>query len=360
MKYLTPRRMLFFMILGSVAFAFYIYFSIGIDRLATVLETLNFSSFLLYYSLSFGTMLLVMILWTASWLVLLRALSMNLGFRKTFLYYMAGDFVDRIVPSPGVVGEVTRAFFVRGDTLSTYGVIAAAGITNRVIVYGVVVGGLSLGTGFLLVTQTVPYFASGLLMAVWFGALALFALLWFVSVKENAARKIVSALMRLLRGLRLKHNFEEMSNRVFRFLSRFNEGFKFFGANPHYLVAPVIFSAVSFSLNFLVYILVFHSLGLGMLPLDFFIVIYFLAGAVQDGAASFSVGGLEILLTNIFILYGIPPATSGVAAVIVRIVTFYFPLIVGYACLQVIGAKNVLNSRTIEEVEEEEQADPTA
>jgi uncharacterized protein (TIRG00374 family) len=351
--------MLFFIILGSVAFALYIYFSIGIERLATVFDTLNVSTFLLYYSLSFGVMLLVMVFWTASWLVLLRALSMNLGLKKTFLYYMAGDFVDRLVPSPGVVGEVTRAFFVRGDTLSTYGVIAAAGITNRVIAYGVVVGGLSVGTGFLLLTQTIPYFASGLLLAVWFGALVLFALLLFVSVKENAAKKLMSALIRVLRVLPIKRNFEELSNRVFRFLSRFHEGFKFFGENPHLLLAPIIFTVMSFVLNFLVYVLVFYSLGLSGLPLDFFIVVYFLAGAVQDGAAAFSVGSLEILLTNIFVLYGIPLATSGVAAVIVRIVTFYFPLILGYAFLQVIGAKSVLNSQTIEEVEREELSEPT-
>jgi uncharacterized protein (TIRG00374 family) len=359
LKYFTPRRMLFFIILGSVAFALYIYFSIGIERLATVFDTLNVSTFLLYYSLSFGVMLLVMVFWTASWLVLLRALSMNLGLKKTFLYYMAGDFVDRLVPSPGVVGEVTRAFFVRGDTLSTYGVIAAAGITNRVIAYGVVVGGLSVGTGFLLLTQTIPYFASGLLLAVWFGALVLFALLLFVSVKENAAKKLMSALIRVLRVLPIKRNFEELSNRVFRFLSRFHEGFKFFGENPHLLLAPIIFTVMSFVLNFLVYVLVFYSLGLSGLPLDFFIVVYFLAGAVQDGAAAFSVGSLEILLTNIFVLYGIPLATSGVAAVIVRIVTFYFPLILGYAFLQVIGAKSVLNSQTIEEVEREELSEPT-
>ena len=350
--------MFFFMILGSLGFGLYIYFSIGVDRLITVFDTIDFSSFLLFYSASFGVMLLVMVFWTVSWLVLLKALSMNLGLRKTFIYYMAGDFVDRIVPSPGVVGDVTRAFFVRGDTFSSYGVIAAAGITNRVVAYGVVVGGLSVGTGFLLLTQTVPYFATGLLLAVWLGALSFFALLWFVSTKENAAKRIVSALMGLLRILRLKRDSEELSNRVFRFISRFHEGFKFFGQNPHYLVAPIVFSIFSFVLNFLVYVLVFYALGLGNLPLDFFIVIYFLAGAVQDGLASFSVGGLEILLTNIFVLYGIPLATSGVAAVIVRIVTFYFPLILGYVFLQLIGARNVLDSRTIEGVEEEELAEP--
>jgi uncharacterized protein (TIRG00374 family) len=346
--------MLVFMIIGSLAFALYIYFSVGIEELQVVVESLDISSFLFYYILSFLTMLFVMFLWTGSWFALLKALSIRLGVKKTFLYYMAGDFVDRFVPSPGVVGEVMRAYFVRKETLYSYGVIAVAGITNRIIAYGVVVGGLSVGMGFLLLTQTVPAFASGLLILVWFSALLLFVLLSFISLREDAAEKLVSAFLKLLRFLKVKRNVEDFSMRAFKFLSRFREGFKFFGANPYYLIAPIIFNILSFIFNLLVYILVFNSLGLNNLPLDFFIVVYFLAGAIQDGAASFSVGGLEILLTNITIIYGVSPATSSVAAVILRSVTFYFPLILGYIVIQVIGARKILDSTLNKTVTEEE------
>ena len=298
-------------------------------------------------------MLLITFFWVISWLVLLRALSVNLGLRKTFLYYLAGDFIDRVVPSPGVAGEVIRAFFVQKETRSTYGAVAAAGITNRILAYGVVIAGLSVGTVFMLLTGTIPAFASGLLLAVWLGALGLFILLSFVSLEEKAAKKLVSGLIRLLRALGLRRNVEELSNRAFKFLSLFHEGFKFFSANPRLLIAPIIFNVISFILNFAVYVLIFYSLGLTNLPIDFFIIIYFLAGAIQDGLAAFSVGGLEIILTNIFILYGIPPATSGVAAVLVRSLTFYFPLILGYACIQVIGAKNLLNHITAGKIESE-------
>ena len=341
------------MILGSIAFAFYVYFSIGLTQFLSVFESINFSSFLIFYGLSVGTMLLVMFFWAIPWLILLRALSINLGLRKTFLYYLAGDFIDRIVPSPGVAGEVIRAFFVQRDTRKTYGLVAAAGITNRILAYGVVIGGLSLGIIFMLFAGAIPAFASGLLWAVWFGALLLFILLSFVSLEEKAARKLVYGMIKLLRILRFRKNVEELSARVFKFLSLFHEGFKFFGANPRLLVAPVVLNVISFVLNFVVYFLVFYSLGLSNLPLDFFIIVYFLSGAIQDGLAAFSVGGLEILLTSVFIVYGIPPATSGVAAVLVRSLTFYFPLVLGYACIQVIGAKNLLNHVTSGKVESE-------
>ena len=86
--------------------------------------------------------------------------------------------------------------------------------------------------------------------------------------------------------------------------------------------------------------MVFYALGFNYLLLDFFLLVYFLAGAIQDATAAFSVGGLAILLTNLFIFFGIAPATSGVAAAVLRTVTFWFPLLVGYVIVQVVGPEN--------------------
>ena len=88
---------------------------------------------------------------------------------------------------------------------------------------------------------------------------------------------------------------------------------------------------------------------------DFFIVVYFLAGAIQDASAVFSVGALEIILTSIFIFYGIQPAVSGVTAAVLRSVTFWFPLLVGYAIVQVVGARKLLSARTREKIEAQEK-----
>ena len=355
LKHLTPRRMVFFMVLGSAVFALYLYFSIGVDKLITVFESLNFPVFLFFYALSFATMFLTMLSWTFSWRRLLKALSIELNVKKTFLYYLAGDFVDRIIPSPGVAGEFTRAYFIQKETLSGYGVIVAAGITNRIVSYGVVVGGLTVGIAFLLLTETIPAFASGFLLIVWLGALALFALLSFVSLKENAAEKLVFVLAKILKIFRIRRDSDAFVEKTYRFLSRFHDGFKFYGANPHYLLGPTILNMGSFILNLVVYIFVFYALGFPNMPVDFFLVVYFLSGAVQDGFAAFSVGGLEILLTSVFILYGIPAAASGVAAVVLRMVTFYFPLILGYSFIQMIGARNVLTSDAMKEIETEQQ-----
>jgi hypothetical protein len=66
---------------------------------------------------------------------------------------------------------------------------------------------------------------------------------------------------------------------------------------------------------------------------------------IPDVSASFSVGSLEILLATIFLLYGINAGIAGRAAVVLRSTGFWFPLFVGFVCVQIIGTKNLLAAR---------------
>ncbi len=54
-----------------------------------------------------------------------------------------------------------------------------------------------------------------------------------------------------------------------------------------------------------VYILIFYALGKPSSNTEFYVVVFFIATAVQDSAASLSVGSLEILSASIFLIYGI-------------------------------------------------------
>jgi uncharacterized protein (TIRG00374 family) len=285
-------------------------------------------------------------------------MSVNLSLRKAFPYYWAGDFVDLVVPCPGVCGEATRVYLVHSETHESYGAIAAAGVTNRIISYTVVTAGLLIGFVYLLISPDVPVFASGFVLAAWIAALGWLSILLSISLSERATKKLASALVKILKTLRIRRYSEGLSPKTLRRISKFSAGFRFFRKHPRYLILPFIFQSLSFFLNLLVYTLVFYSLGslgFGFLPFDFFIVVYFVAGAVQDAAASFSVGGLEIILTNIFIFYGIAPAESGVAAAVLRTVIFWFPLIMGYIIIQVIGARKLLDARTREAAELEQE-----
>jgi uncharacterized protein (TIRG00374 family) len=243
------------------------------------------------------------------------------------------------------------------ETRESYGVIAAAGVTNRIVSYTVVTSGLLVGFIYLLLNPDVPVFASGFVLAAWIASLGWLSVLLSISLSERATKKLASALVKILKALRIRRYSEGLSPKTLSRISKFSAGFRFFRKNPRYLVIPFIFQSLSFLFNLLVYTFVFYSLGslgFGFLPFEFFIVVYFVAGAVQDATASFSVGGLEILLTSIFIFYGIPPPESGVAAAVLRTVIFWFPLIVGYLIIQAIGARKLLDARSREAVEIEE------
>ncbi len=345
------------MILGVAIFLVYLYFFVGFQQVALVVQDVDPVNFLIYYALAICTLLLVILFWTASWKSLLDGLCFKISFWHAFQYYWVGYFVDLIVPIQSVGGEVTRLYLVQRETKCGYGAIAASGITNRIISYIIVISGLSVGTVYLLTTSTVPEFILSLLLLTWVGALAFLSVLLYLAFASRAAEKLASGLLKFLQILRLRKNSAGLSPRVLESLVLFREGFDFFRAHPRHVVKSFFFQLSAFILNLFMYIWVFYSLGLNNVPISFFIVVYFLAGAVDYAAGVLSVGTVEILLTNIFIFYSISAAKSGVTAIVLRTLLFWIPLIVGYVIVQALGIRGLLNSRTREDMERTEETE---
>jgi len=340
------------MIIGLIVFAVYLYFFVGFSQILLVIRSFNLTTTLVFYFLAIGTMVLVMLFWVSSWRTLLKALNVKISLKHAFLYYWTGYFVDLIVPCQSVCGEITRLYLVQKETKQNYGAVAAAGVTNRIVAYSIVTTGLTTGLIYLLFRNKIPAFGADLLVLSWIGAVSFLSVLFYLALSDNAADKLAKLLLRVLKALRIKRFGQGgLSPGIMESLRSYHEGFKFFRANPRYLVKPVIFQACSFTLNLSVYVLVFYALGFNHLLLDFFLLVYFLAGAIQDATSAFSVGGLEILLTNLFIFFGIGAATSGVAAAVLRSVTFWFPLLVGYIIVQVVGARNLLSPKIRERID---------
>jgi uncharacterized membrane protein YbhN (UPF0104 family) len=122
-------------------------------------------------------------------------------------------------------------------------------------------------------------------------------------------------------------------------LANFYDGFQIFREKPRYLIRPFIFHTFAYILGLSVFGFIFYALGMPAASPGFYIAIYFIATSFQDASASLSVGSLDILLATIFILYGVSSGNSGVAAVILRSALFWFPLLVGFICVQFVGAK---------------------
>jgi uncharacterized protein (TIRG00374 family) len=344
------------MIFGLAVFGLYLYFFVGIDKLVAVVHAINPQTFLVFYGLAIASLLLVLLSWVSSWRTLLKALNINISLKNAFMYYWTGYFLDLIVPCQQVCGEVTRLYLVQKETKANYGDIGAAGITNRIIAYSVVFTGLTGGVVYLLVRGRIPGFASDLLILSWIGAFVYLSILFYLALSGNAAEKLAGLIVKILKALRIKkYQSGGLSADHIHSLKNFHEGFSYFRQNPRLLIKPIIYQAISYVLNFSVYVFVFYALSFDNLYLDFFILVYFLAGAIQDATSAFSVGGLEILLTSIFIFFGTSPAKSGVAATVLRSVIFWFPLLVGWIIIRAVGAKNLLSAKTREQIEAEQK-----
>lgn len=331
------------MFIGLAVFVLYLYFFAGFKKIVVVLSGVNPAQYALFYSLAIGAVLLGNFFWLLSWRNVLSTLSVKISVKNAFLYYWTGYFVDLVVPCETVCGEVTRLVLVQKETSDNYGVIAAGGVTNRIIAYIIVVTGLYTSAGLLFLKSSIPPVILGVFIFIVIAASLYLGFLLYLAFSEKASGKIAKIGLRILRFLRpKKYRSNELSEETKQSLAAFYTGFKTFRENPRHLVKPFFYLTVSWLFNLTQYILVFFALGLFHLPFAFFIIIYFVAGSLTDAASSFSVGTLDILLASIFILYGLSPALSGITAALVRSVTFWSPLIIGYIIVQLVGAKKLL------------------
>jgi glycosyltransferase 2 family protein len=337
------------MLIGLIVFALYLYFFVGFTELSYVLENLNPVDYAVFYSLAIAGTLLSVLFIAAAWQSLLGALSIKAKLKSLFLYTWAGTFVDLVVPCQAVCGEVTRIYLVRKDNRENYGAIAASSITNRIISYVISSIGLLTGIVLLLSRAAASPFLLDLLIVALMGTVIYLVVLFYLAFDEKAPKNLATVVFKLLKSLKMKRfPPEELSRKAEDALTVFHQGFETFRKNPKHIVKPMVYQLIALILNIAVYMLVFYSIGFKTMYIDFFIIAYFIVGTVQIAAAVFSVGTLEIILTNLFVLYGVPLGLSGLAATLLRLLTFWLPILVGYVTVQVIGARSLLNPKARE------------
>jgi len=340
------------MFIGLFVFALYLYFFVGLGQILVVLKGINTEQYLIFYSLAIVAVVFANFFWSAAWRASLSTLSIKISMKNAFLYYWSGYFVDLVVPCETVCGELTRLYLVYKETKNNYGSIASGGITNRILAYIIVVGGLYISAILLFFNTRTPAFVWGFLIFIIMGASVYLGILLYLALSEKAASTLASMGLRILRTFRpKKYVSKDLSPETRESLSAFYQGFRVFRENPRQIIKPFVFLTISFLVSLSAYVLVFFALGLQSQSFAFFIIVYFVAGSLTDATASFSVGTLDIILATIFILYGLPRAQSGITAALLRSVTFWFPLILGYVIVQVVGTKNLLAPRPKEAAE---------
>ncbi len=167
------------------------------------------------------------------------------------------------------------------------------------------------------------------------------AALFYLAFNKRAARNFSKLSGKILKTLRPKKYQPDSEIKREISLATYYTGFQKFRENPRLLIRPLILHGISYLFGLFSYIFIFYALGVPASP-AFYVVVFFIATAVQDAAASFSVGSLDIILASIFILYGLNAGLSGITALLVRSVGFWFPLFMGFIAFQYLQTRNLI------------------
>jgi uncharacterized protein (TIRG00374 family) len=344
-KFITIKRSIIFIVIGLVVFAVYLYYFVGISQILEVIENLNSTQFVSYYSLAILAVLGSVFCWSAAWNSILRTLSIHISYPKSYLYYWVGNFTDLILPCAAVCGELTRFYLVKKETNQSYGAIASSAVTNRLVAYAIVTSGLYIGAAYILFKPNVPPLIINIFIILIAGDTAYMAVLLLLAFSKGSSDKLASLYFEINKRIRPSKATPYNLMKTKQTLASFYEGFQIFREKPRRLIRPLIFHSFAYILGLLVFVFIFFALGIPAASPGFYIAIYFIATSFQDASASLSVGSLDILLATIFILYGVSAGNSGVAAVILRSALFWFPLLTGFICVQIVGAKVLVKGK---------------
>jgi len=333
------------MVLGLVAFILYLWFFVGFNGLFNLLSKLNVYQYSLFFSLAVIALFLAVIFDSLIWHSLLGSLSVKVKLRKIILYNWVGNFVELIVPSATVGGEVARILLAQKETKNDTGIAAATVIGSRIISTFVYSGGLLIAFSVLLLTHQLPIYLLTPIILVSIGTAGVIAVVFVVAFKESAVDKIANVSLWIAR--RITKNpvkLEAIREKIHAILSSFSEVFKTFKANKRYLIKPVIFAIIAWLFNLTVYLMIFYSLNFTGISLIDLATVYCIVTTVETLTAGFPVGAVEVTMINLFSLYGVPIAVAGAATTLTRLLTFWCQVLVGYPLVEWIGAKSLIKS----------------
>jgi uncharacterized protein (TIRG00374 family) len=342
-KRMTVRRTLPFLLIGLLIFIAYLYFFVGIPEMLSSIQRID----LFYYLLAVVALLLGMLAYSLTWQNFLQSLSVKISLRKTFLFSWIGIFVDLLIPAESISGDATRVYLMTRESGENTGKIVASVMGHRILSMVITLSTLIIGSVSLFVLRyELPTFVSNLILFVTMGTTISLVFIFLLCIREQLTQKLVDLMLRffvfILRG-RLK--LTTLRSKARKGLAVFHQSIDALGGNPRNFVRPAFYSIVSWFFSVLLSFLVFVSLDN---PLSFLLVaiVYSVSCAIQNiplGVPG-EVGLVEIVMTTLYGLLGVPVAISAAATVLIRILTVWLRLLLGFVAVQWIGIKTLIGS----------------
>ena len=330
--------------LGLVAFIIYLAFFVGIGSLVQLVSQLDLQRYSLFYSIAIAALLVSVVFDSMIWYSLLKGLKVQLSLKKVVLYNWVGNFVEMVIPCQTVCGEVTRLYLAKKETKQNVGATAAPIITSRILSTIVYTSGLLLGSLILVITkQSLPTLLVWTLFTVAVGSIGIITAVLLLALKEGAADKLVSVAMLFIKIItKSSIKQEEKKEQLRTSLYSFTEAFQTYKRKPVLLAKPMVFAVLAWLSILLVYLMVFYSLDFTAITLVDLALVYCVASTVETVTAGFPVGAVEITMISLYSVLGVPLVIAGAATTLIRLLTFWVQVIVGYPVFHLTGLKYLL------------------
>ncbi len=338
---MTTRRTIPFLLIGLLIFVAYLYFFIGIPEMLTVMQRVN----LFYYLLAVAILILNMLVSSLIWQYFLRPLSVNAPLKKTFLITWIGAFVDLLVPAESISGDASKVYLMSKESGENTGKVVASVVSHRILSMIVTLSTLIISSLSLLILQyELNSLVSILIVLVAIGTVASLILIVLLCIREQLTRKLIDLLLRF--SVFISRGRLDIANLRFKAkkaLDAFHQSIEILRRNPRNLVQPAIFSIISWLLGVLLSFIVYISLGhpVSFVPIT---IVYSITCTIQNipmGVPG-EVGFVEVVMTNLYGLLGVPYDISAAATVLIRFLTVWFKLLIGFVLVQRIGIKTLL------------------
>lgn len=332
----TPR-MVALTLVGLVAFLAYILaFQIDLAQVISLALSANPALFALAAAASIAEVLFK----AASWQTTLRSIEVKISLTRASLYTWDGIFIDTVIPSQGISGDLTRAYLVDKEQSGTGGQAAASLVIQRILIMALDVATLALGTAFLVgTTQLTSMFYNILILFTIIVAL-LMSLLLLLSVRADLSIRIIDGLIDaaqfLSRG-KWRETLDKAKEYAQNATRDYRSAMHQLGHDPTKLATPTALLALEQVSDLSVSYLVFLALAQNVsLPIIFVTTSVVLAIQIIPTGIPFGIGLPEITMTTFYALTGISPGAAATGTILIRLLTLWLRFAIGFAAQEYI------------------------
>jgi len=332
------KRTIPLLLIGLLFFIGYLYFFVDISEMFMIIHRAN----LFFYLLSFVALLLAMVFSSLTWFCFLRSLSITVSFRRTFLFSWVGVFVDTLIPLESISGDLSKTYLMAKETDENTGKVLVSVVGHRILSMVITLGTLFISLFLLFILQyELTAFALSLILLVIIGSVISLFLILLLCFKEQLTQKIIDSLLHfsnfVLRG---RLNLTDLKSKARKALGNFHESVEVLRKHPRSLVQPVFFVLVSWFFTLLSSYFVFASLGY-LVSFVTITIVYSISCTLQNIPIGVTgdVGLVEVVMTSLYALLGIPITTSAVATILIRVLWVWVRLPLGLISFQWVMVK---------------------